>query len=1374
MSSKSEKFNNSYNAFLNKGGSEYDAKMREIADEEGINYDLWHKQVYLESRFDPKAKSHTGVRGIGQFTKATGKAYGLETEEDFYNPEKSLRASARHVKDLVTTYKGDELKAMLAYNQGQGRSGKVSLDAYDSGNYEGMNAEGLQYIQLLGDKAKGGRETPAQQKASIVEKQELGLSQYEPTGSPEADNALDIPFGQKDPESSSGFNWGAGFRANGGYDLSITSTNTSGVFQAQNNVGNDQSPMDERDPTIKEEYLRTQDRVSTDGSYGWFEGVGKNLKNSWETSTIRTGMRLNSGRIDYEDSEGVRLLNGALSTSTNLSSKWESSDVERWADKGVPPDYYHMVARGTRREEEANIAVALENYKMRMDSSRASMSAQLVGGLADAAGDPISYTPMLAVKGLSLTGRVLYGAATGAGANIVSAKLNADVSGGTPDYVAVGGLGMAFGGAINGAFGKRPPVTSAVGQVLTRAEMNGLGDTFAGYVQNSVQTQQVRLENRMADTYEGIDPNVSGLPRTEGREFTESAIGDYTPLGNDGSVLLRNGDIMDGSNPYNPLAFERDSTPVRANASIPLGDLSAVGYSLNRSTDPQVLSLGSQLVRSNTGHQDGSSGIKVSTASDVHGRLSDRDNVTFRDMLNLREEAMGKGAFSIRQNIGDSGYEALDRKIVEALESGNTSSLGRAEKALLAKLQEFTDAKMSDMANPSRYGHRNAPAVLTDSRFFGKYYPTVWDSRAVDNMVRRFGRETMQDAVARSFIGKYLSDPAVKARVDDFLKGQDPDVDLSKAVDKYADSVAAGIVGNKHINNMAADTEVSGISGLRQNSFTETRHAFGNDFTVKIGSEDFTPNDLRVFNIGRVLPSYARRVNGDVAIHAGTGSSTSELVDALVKMKAERKGNGKGLTEVGYLEGVVKTLTGRSRADKAEGAGAAFLRSLNNSAYISKHAWFAAQELGEVAGMAVKGHLGLLFHRVPVLKEIVQKGRVAKLKDLQDAQTAIWGMEINNLLRPAKEDTIAAIRNAGSGEMASQVFGSIKYATQELAARMPLSRALPAVHNLIIESSRMGIMSDLVDHVVKGKKPSRFADFTDDKYLNAMSVTREQVEHVKTLVSNHFKLQPDGSIKFVDKEGFAQANASNDLWRMGDWAANEAVVRAERVSNQTSGHINPWLAMALQFKQFTMQAANSRTARGLHEAVSHGRAFETAMKTIIASGFAAGIYTMQKQGTALGLPEHRREKYLADTLSPEMITYGAITRSSQLAGLGYINIAGGVLGMDFAKNVRSTLLPTYAQDEDEGRTGAMKGNPLQDGRIIKHGQNILQQIPAAGIAGAAAQIGYNMVESTKDTGAQYDYNTGVGDGLKTLLPNDPATQWFTTQLLEEMGVSADF
>ena len=82
---------------------------------------LW-SQLGVESSYNPRARSEAGALGLAQFMPATGKAYGLETEEDFYDPYKSGIANIEHMGDLVDEY-GNMPDALAGYHAGSDLSG---------------------------------------------------------------------------------------------------------------------------------------------------------------------------------------------------------------------------------------------------------------------------------------------------------------------------------------------------------------------------------------------------------------------------------------------------------------------------------------------------------------------------------------------------------------------------------------------------------------------------------------------------------------------------------------------------------------------------------------------------------------------------------------------------------------------------------------------------------------------------------------------------------------------------------------------------------------------------------------------------------------------------------------------------------------------------------------------------------------------------------------------------------------------------------------------------------------------------------------------------------------------------------------------------
>jgi DNA-directed RNA polymerase subunit H (RpoH/RPB5) len=88
------------------------------AAENGVDPNLVDSIFNIESGYKADAQSPTGPQGIGQLTKATGKAYGVNPE-DRKDPYKNIDASIAYMADLNKKYAGDPSKIAVAYNQGE-------------------------------------------------------------------------------------------------------------------------------------------------------------------------------------------------------------------------------------------------------------------------------------------------------------------------------------------------------------------------------------------------------------------------------------------------------------------------------------------------------------------------------------------------------------------------------------------------------------------------------------------------------------------------------------------------------------------------------------------------------------------------------------------------------------------------------------------------------------------------------------------------------------------------------------------------------------------------------------------------------------------------------------------------------------------------------------------------------------------------------------------------------------------------------------------------------------------------------------------------------------------------------------------------------
>ncbi|WP_109832377.1 MltF family protein [Reichenbachiella versicolor] len=103
--------------------SPYDSLIKIGADSVGWDWRLLAAQISRESRFDPKAKSWVGAKGLMQVMPKTAKSYGIKNLEDPYH---SIKAGTMHIQWLQKKWKyledsvEREKFVLASYNVGDG------------------------------------------------------------------------------------------------------------------------------------------------------------------------------------------------------------------------------------------------------------------------------------------------------------------------------------------------------------------------------------------------------------------------------------------------------------------------------------------------------------------------------------------------------------------------------------------------------------------------------------------------------------------------------------------------------------------------------------------------------------------------------------------------------------------------------------------------------------------------------------------------------------------------------------------------------------------------------------------------------------------------------------------------------------------------------------------------------------------------------------------------------------------------------------------------------------------------------------------------------------------------------------------------------
>lgn len=1095
-----------------------------------------------------------------------------------------------------------------------------------------------------------------------------------------------------------------------------------------------------------------QEREDRSTWFGFGAATEAEVKNSMVGVAIRAGQT--------EDSLDV--IGDVFNPTRWNNHKWSREELDQIRNAGVLPQYYGVITGGSPQNLTELINLALENQKLDQEKAKSGTGAQLAAGVIGAGVDPLTYVPIAGQvgKGGKLVNKMFTVAAQSGALAGVSEMARTSVAGGDA-HVAEAILGGAlFGGGMTA-------IADGLGRALGRNT-----NEFAG--------PATRLEAR--ETARNVDgQDLSRLPIQEGEQtFSHQGVKFADVPNEPGSVRLEDGSILIGENPLNPKTrqvFDEVIEPERAAAGVNLGGLTEIGLKLLRSENPEIRGVAADLVRSPTGMQSGASGKIGTTASDVFERLRAVDHRFYNDIDDAVTEAL-KDPYFQTAFWRDSGAFRQDiyQRVSMAIEDGSGNlkdELTPGELKVYDLLKNQFDAKREMMENPAMFGRPDAQSIFPGSRFKGTYVPHVYSKQMKELYIKELGSpEALQEAIKKSWLTSYASRPEVKKRVDEALLEADPTLTpegLAAAVDKYAKDKAYGISHTEQFERSSVMEEnINGLVGLENNSFLEARNLFDSDMSIVLpNGQTFSVNNLREWDMDKIVPAYNRRVNGDIAIMAGTGKTTKDMKDLVETMMNKAGDDGKLKGEVSTLRDTLKILTGRARRDGADDAAfATVMRTMTDLSFFAKNAYMGCQNLTEIGGMLARGNVRALLHGVPMFRDLAFRNKKVGASEIKDLHNVIFGKELDDSIRPSKQDVIDRLRSYSDlSRGTATALGTAKYYTGELAVRSPLTKVLNGTTNYLLDAGRQGFLSDIVEHSLTGSK-RKF----DDRWLKTAGISDEQWKGIKSLIRESVTRGPDGKYTINDKKAFSQDPRAMDLWRMGDTIADETLLRPHKLSNMDAKAYGPLAKTVLQFKNFVIKSINGRTMRTFYNATKNNRAMDSALSTVISMGLAGIYYMAQAHVKAYAMQDGRDRDYLKQALDPTMIGYAALSRSSHLGGpLGVANILGGIAGYEDTKMLRSSILPRSPTEKPERAIayGAATSDPVMN--VVG---NFLEQVPAFGYAANVGASAYNLAGYLKaDTRVnERDYMTGMYNTFRELVPNDPITQKLLLGTFEEQGI----
>jgi hypothetical protein len=113
--------------------------IRAAAKRYGLDADLIHCVIAVESNFDPKAVSRKNARGLMQLLPQTAAQFGVK---NIFDPEENVNAGTHYLHDLMDKYRNNLTLALAAYNAGPER-----VDQY--GHRVPPYLETMRYVQRI-------------------------------------------------------------------------------------------------------------------------------------------------------------------------------------------------------------------------------------------------------------------------------------------------------------------------------------------------------------------------------------------------------------------------------------------------------------------------------------------------------------------------------------------------------------------------------------------------------------------------------------------------------------------------------------------------------------------------------------------------------------------------------------------------------------------------------------------------------------------------------------------------------------------------------------------------------------------------------------------------------------------------------------------------------------------------------------------------------------------------------------------------------------------------------------------------------------------------------------------------------------------------